>query len=123
MGAPGPDQFSVIARRRQRLEVPGSHNIVGQSAPHRHALLLVDQQAVLLHLDVGLQLLLLARIGKSRSRIIMVVVVVAILPSLSDKSQLSFVITNSCFALFYLVGFKISKSFITLNPLLFQALD
>ena len=36
--------------------VPGGHYVVRQGSPHAHTLLLVDQQAVLLHLDVCLQL-------------------------------------------------------------------
>ena len=50
--------MSLVASGWQWLEVPGGHNVVGKGAPHAHALLLVDQQAVLLHLDVRLQLLL-----------------------------------------------------------------
>ena len=48
----------LVASSWQWLEVPGGNNVVGQRPPHAHALLLVDQQAVLLHLDVRLQLLL-----------------------------------------------------------------
>ena len=38
------------------LEIPCGHNIIGQRPPHAHTLLLVNQEAVVLHLDVGLQL-------------------------------------------------------------------
>ena len=48
----------LIASVWQWLEVPGGNNVVRQRSTHAHALLLVDQEAVLLHLDVGLQLLL-----------------------------------------------------------------
>ena len=58
MGTPGPDKVNLVASRWQWLEVPGGNDVVRQRPPHAHALLLVDQQAVLLHLDVRLQLLL-----------------------------------------------------------------
>ena len=48
----------LVASGWQWLEIPGGHYVVWQSPPHAHALALVDKQAVLLHLDVGLQLLL-----------------------------------------------------------------
>ena len=38
--------------------VPCGHNVVGQGAPHTHALLLVYQETVALDFDVRLQLLL-----------------------------------------------------------------
>ena len=38
------------------LEIPCGHNIIGQRPPHAHTLLLVNQEAVVLHLDVRLQL-------------------------------------------------------------------
>ena len=50
----------LIASVWQWLEVPGGNNVVRQRSTHAHALLLVDQEAVLLHLDVGLQLLLVS---------------------------------------------------------------
>ena len=40
------------------LVVPCSHDVVGQSSPHTHALLLVNQETVALHFDVRLQFLL-----------------------------------------------------------------
>ena len=38
------------------LEIPCGHNIIRQCPPHTHTLLLVDQEAVVFHLDVRLQL-------------------------------------------------------------------
>ena len=42
--------------RLQKLVVPCGHDIVRQRPPHAHTLLLVNQEAVVLHLDVRLQL-------------------------------------------------------------------
>ena len=38
------------------LEIPCGHNIIRQRPPHAHTLLLVNQEAVVLHLDVRLEL-------------------------------------------------------------------
>lgn len=38
------------------LKIPCGHNIIRQRPPHTHTLLLVDQEAIVLHLDVRLQL-------------------------------------------------------------------
>ena len=40
------------------LVVPCSHDVIGQGSSHTHTFLLVNQEAVALHFDVRLQLLL-----------------------------------------------------------------
>ena len=39
-----------------KLEIPRGHNIIRQSSPHAHTLLLINQEAIVLDLDVSLQL-------------------------------------------------------------------
>ena len=50
-----------LERRRWVLVVPSGYYVIRETPPHRHALLLIDQQRVLFHFDVFLKALLVSQ--------------------------------------------------------------